>query len=97
MAIAQSGSRLQAYDQDKWADSLYYDKVDWEEKLNLFTSLRQSHLSLIKHLKPHEWHRYGIHEERGKETVERMVRMLAGHDINHLKQIETIRNSLLKS
>ena len=96
MAIAQSGSHLQAYDQERWADKLHYDKSDWKEKLTLFTSLRQAHLSLLRSLKPSEWQGYGIHEERGKETVERMVHMLAGHDVNHLRQIDSIRRSLVK-
>lgn len=43
-----------------------------------------------------DWKLYGIHEERGKETLELMVQMLAGHDINHLRQIENIRNSFNK-
>ncbi|MGZ4811297.1 MAG: hypothetical protein ACXVZR_06945 [Terriglobales bacterium] len=28
--------------------------------------------------------------QRGKETVEHIVRMFAGHDLNHLQQIERI-------
>ena len=96
MAIAQPGRPFQAYDQDKWAEHLYYDDADCREKLNLFTALRQSHLTLLKSLKPREWQRYGIHEERGKETVERMIHMLAGHDVNHLRQIEVIRALILK-
>ena len=95
MAIAQPGGPFQAYDQDKWAEHLYYDRADCKEKLRLFSALRQAHLSLLKSLKPAEWRRYGIHEERGKETVERMIHMIAGHDVNHLKQIESIRNSFL--
>ncbi len=31
-----------------------------------------------------------MHSERGQESVELIVRMLAGHDVNHLKQIESI-------
>lgn len=94
--LAEPGSPLQAYDQDKWAKNLHYDEMGFREKLNLFSALRQSHLSLIKVLSPREWKRYGIHEERGKESVERMIHMLAGHDVNHLRQIEDIRNSFLK-
>lgn len=96
MVIAQPGGKLQAYDQDKWADHLHYDAADCREKLNLFSALRQSHLSLLKSLKPGEWKRYGIHEERGKETVERMLQMLAGHDVNHLRQIKGIRAEMLE-
>lgn len=93
MAVAQPGSKLQAYDQEKWAARLRYDKSDCSEKLQLFTVLRNSNVSLLKSLKPGEWKRFGIHEERGKETVERMIQMLAGHDINHLEQIRKIRKS----
>ena len=95
-AVAQSGGKLQPYDQDLWAKHLYYDKSNPKEKLALFEVLRRSHVSLLKLLKPAEWQKYGIHEERGKETVERMVQMLAGHDVNHLRQVSQIRTSLLK-
>jgi hypothetical protein len=33
---------------------------------------------------------YGMHSERGQESIEQMARMYAGHDINHLQQIEKI-------
>jgi hypothetical protein len=29
-----------------------------------------------------------MHSERGKETVTRVVEMLAGHGVNHMRQIE---------
>ena len=90
-AIAEPASPLPAYDQDKWAACLHYEEMDFRERLNLFTSLRTSHLSLLKVLSRRELLRYGIHSERGKETVERMIHMLAGHDINHLRQIRDIR------
>ena len=31
-----------------------------------------------------------MHQERGKETVARVTEMFAGHDLNHLKQIERL-------
>jgi hypothetical protein len=31
-----------------------------------------------------------MHAERGQESIERILQMMAGHDINHLKQIEQI-------
>ncbi|MBI1803575.1 MAG: DinB family protein [Ignavibacteriae bacterium] len=96
MAIAQPGRPFQAYDQDLWAENLHYDKAGCKQKLELFAALRTSHLVLLKTLKPREWQRYGIHEERGKESVERMVHLLAGHDINHLMQIREIRAQLLR-
>ena len=37
-----------------------------------------------------QWKHYGMHSERGQETIEHIVSMTAGHDINHLQQIERI-------
>jgi hypothetical protein len=31
-----------------------------------------------------------MHAERGQESIEHIVRMMAGHDINHLRQVERI-------
>jgi hypothetical protein len=33
------------------------------------------------------WNNYGMHSERGKETVTRVTEMMAGHDLNHLMAI----------
>jgi hypothetical protein len=31
-----------------------------------------------------------MHSERDQETVEHIVRLIAGHDLNHLHQVERI-------
>lgn len=94
MAIAQPRSRLQAFDESRWAKRLRYESSNVNNKLELFVKMRKDHVDLLRTLKPSDWKLYGIHEERGKETVERMVQMIAGHDINHLRQIENIRQAL---
>jgi hypothetical protein len=95
MAIAQTGSRLQAFDESEWAKRLRYESSDSERKLELFVKMRKDHIALLRNLRPSEWKLYGMHEERGKETIERMVQMMAGHDINHLRQVKNIRKALL--
>lgn len=94
MAISESGCRIQAYDQDKWARNLRYKSADSRTTLDLFLKVREGNIALLGSLGPKEWKRYGMHEERGKETVERMVQMIAGHDLNHLKQIRDIGKAL---
>jgi hypothetical protein len=96
MAIAQNGCRLQAMDERKWARHLGYHTLDLASKLRAFRGMRLDHLRTMKSLTPSEWKRYGLHEERGKETVARLAQMAAGHELNHLAQIERIRNILLK-
>jgi len=36
----------------------------------------------------------GVHAERGDESLEHHVRLYAGHDLLHLRQIDRVRGSL---
>lgn len=60
------------------------------KSIELFRVLRDANLALLKSLTPEQWKHYGMHAERGEESIEQIVRMFAGHDINHTKQIEKI-------
>jgi hypothetical protein len=84
------GILIVAYDQDKWVTSGHYDKRDPRKSVEQFRVLREANLALLKSLKPEQWKHYGMHSERGQESIEKIVRMFAGHDINHLQQIEKI-------
>lgn len=95
MAIAESGTPLQSMNEQKWARHLGYETGNVRERLLLFTALRRDTLRLLRGLPDSSWNRYGVHEERGKETVTRIARMYAGHDVNHLRQIRDIRKQLL--
>ena len=53
--------------------------------------LREANLAMLKALPKNLWENYGMHQERGKETIAHIVRMFAGHDLNHLAQVEHIR------
>lgn len=88
--LGSPGSPVVAYDQDKWVTSGHYEKRDPQTSAELFRVLRQANLALLDSLAPEQWTQYGIHSERGQESIEHIVRMSAGHDINHLQQIERI-------
>ena len=88
--LGSPGAPIVAYDQDEWATSGHYDKRDPQKSLELFRVLREANLSLLESLQPEQWKYYGMHSERGQESIEHTVRMFAGHDINHLLQIEHI-------
>jgi hypothetical protein len=49
---------------------------------------------LLRSLGPAEKKRVGVHTERGEESIEHMVRMMAGHDTLHLNQLDRIRKTL---
>jgi uncharacterized damage-inducible protein DinB len=90
MILSQNGTPLQAFDQDAWANTFNYLRRDSKSSLETFRVLRENNLGLLKSVPKTLWENYGIHQERGKESIAHMVRMLAGHDLNHLRQIEKI-------
>lgn len=64
------------------------------KRLQLFAAMRASNIGLVRTLSSGELKRAGIHSERGRETVERMIQLLAGHDINHLMQVKNVRRTI---
>jgi len=90
LILGSPGAPIVAYDQDKWVTSGHYDKRDPWKSLEQFRVLREGNLALLESLEPEQWKHYGMHSERGQESIEHIVRMFAGHDINHLRQIEAI-------
>jgi hypothetical protein len=90
LILGAPGTPVAAFDQDSWVLALHYEKRDPRKSVEQFRVAREANLALLKSLKPEQWKHYGMHAERGQETVEHMVRLLAGHDLNHLQQIERI-------
>jgi hypothetical protein len=90
LILGAPGSPVVAYDQDQWVASGHYEKRDPRKSLEQFRVLREANLALLKSLTPAQWKHYGIHSERGQETIEHIFRMFAGHDLNHLQQIERV-------
>jgi len=90
LVLGSPGTTIDAYDQGSWAVSGHYGDRDPQKSLEQFRVMREANLLLLELLKPEQWKHYGMHSERGQESIERMVRMHAGHDVNHLRQIENI-------
>lgn len=88
--LGEPGTPVQPFNQDAWAIAGHYDKRDPRKSIELHRALREANLALLKSLSPDQWKHYGQHAERGQESIEHIVRMVAGHDINHLHQIERI-------
>lgn len=84
------GTAIQAYDQDAWAKAMSYDKRRAKDSLAAFRAIRDSNLAMIRSLTAEQWDHFGMHAERGRESIRTMVRMTAGHDINHIRQLEAI-------
>jgi len=90
LILGSPGTPIVAYDQDEWVISGHYDKRDPQKSVEQFRVVREGNLAMLKSLKPEQWKHHGMHSERGQESIEHIVRMIAGHDINHPQRIEEI-------
>lgn len=88
--LGSPGIELQAYDQDAWSATFNYAKRDPKQSLAAYTAARTANLMLVKSVPRSAWENYGMHAERGRETITHMMKLTAGHDLNHIKQIEGI-------
>lgn len=88
LVLGSNGTPVQAFDQDVWAKYTQYPKLKPLESFERFKVLRGANVRLLKTIPKEMWDYYGMHSERGREDVVRMTEMFAGHDINHVKQLE---------
>jgi len=85
-ALAEENPVVQPWDQEKWARE--YAAYDTEQALRAFRALRDWNAALIRSLTAEQMARPAKHPERGDLTVRELVETAAGHDINHLRQLE---------
>jgi DinB superfamily len=88
--LGSPGTMIQAFDQDSWVAALHYNKRDPRVSIAQMRAVREGNLALLKSLTPEQWKHFGMHSERGQESIEHIVHMMAGHDLNHIQQIERI-------
>jgi len=87
-ALAEDRHVMQPFDQELWART--YSGYDAQAALATYTALRQWNLTLIRTAGPGALSKVVNHPERGDMTFRTIVETMAGHDINHLRQLETI-------
>jgi len=87
-ALAEDYHVIQPFDQDRWAAT--YSDYEAHAALAVFTAVRQWNLALIAGLKPEALTKLLAHPERGEMTFQVVVETMAGHDVNHLGQIDRI-------
>ena len=94
LILSAPGTAIQAFDQDVWAHTGRYGTRDISDSLALYRTLRFANLKLLESLTAQEWEMFGVHAERGIESLRDIAMYFAGHDINHFRQIEFIRRQL---
>ncbi len=87
--ISEDNHVLQNMEQDIWATR--YKKMDTALAVETFRALRAWNLALFTTFGLEDWNKEVTHPARGVESIDLMVRFLAGHDLNHLVQLEKIQ------
>ena len=85
-ALANDNYTIQPFNQERWAKS--YAVYTAEQALQVFTAVREWNLALLRSLTPEQLARTVTHPERGTMVLKTIMETAAGHDLNHLKQLE---------
>ena len=81
-------AQLQPFDQASWAER--YESYDFLSARTLFGLMRAWNLKLLSGISALEKGRPATHPERGTLTLWTLVETTAGHDLNHLQQLERL-------
>ena len=90
LILEQQGVAVAGMDPDAWARNSDYARLDPQRSLETFRALRRANLKLLESLSPRALRRYGLHAQFGRLTIAWIATLLAGHDLNHTRQIEAI-------
>lgn len=85
--IAECGGRVCVYNQQIWADNLFYSQMDYKDALELIRIIRRNLLKVLSLISEETWHNYIFHPESGKITLLDWVQMYIDHIAIHVQQM----------
>ncbi len=84
--IAEDAPVIIGYDQEQWAERLYYNRPI-AAALAALTAIRSLNAELLDALTEEEWQRTGMHSESGRYGVDTWLTTYAAHAHDHADQI----------
>ena len=92
-AAAEPRHVIQPFDQDGWAAVYGSGQLDTAAALETYSVLRKWNVKFLHSVPPGTLTKAVNHPERGDMTFQSIVETMAGHDLNHLQQIERIAST----
>jgi hypothetical protein len=86
--IAEPGSTVMGYDQDRWANALNYHDQSIEDALELFRWLRLTSYRLIRDLPDSAWSSTIEHSESGTMRMDDWLLVYERHIPDHIEQMK---------
>jgi hypothetical protein len=87
-ALAEDRHVIQPFDESTWAKP--YASLDARAAADSYVALRRWNLALLETLPKHAFSKPLNHPERGDMVFRDLIATMAGHDLNHLRQLEQI-------
>lgn len=88
--VANPYNPIPGYDQEAWASELPEAQRAPAELLTELDALKTINVTYLERLTPAQRARWGVHAERGPESVAALIGAIAGHDILHERQIAEV-------
>lgn len=86
--LAEPNYGVEPFDQDAWVRRS--KRLDASLAVDTLRALRQWHLGLLATFDLDDWLRPIRYPYQGIDSLDMLVRFWAGHDLNHLEQLEII-------
>jgi hypothetical protein len=87
LIVSEEQPTILGTQQDRWVAAQRHNEREPSELVETFRTLRELNLAAWKRVPTADLERAGQHNERGPESLDVMLRLLAGHDLSHLNQI----------
>jgi len=88
--IAEEGSPVVPFDQDRWAKELNYNNRRTFQAQMVVNALHIALMELLCDLPSEKLQRKTFHPERGEMTALQIANLAADHMLHHLEQLEAI-------
>lgn len=87
LILSEEQPQILGMDQDLWVAAQRHNEREPMDLVDTFRVLRKFNLDVWRRIEPAGYERFGLHNERGNETLGMMLRLEAGHDLSHIDQI----------
>ena len=85
--LCEDEPEIHAMDHEAWVAGQRHHERAPAELFEMFRSVRPANLSFWRRVKKEDFTRGGLHNHRGRETLELNLTLHAGHDLSHIDQL----------
>jgi hypothetical protein len=89
-ALVRESPRFESLDERAWADLLRLPEMPLDAQLTGFQIERAELTGTLMKLRPDQWQRTGLHEERGEQTVIAICEQIVEHEAEHVAQLSAM-------